>query len=142
MLAVSKGVLLATFLVPLVVLSAWGAAEFRADRISLGCKAVHTSTDSLMSMMHVVDINDLQIHVDEKSIDDMLKEAGTIAYRLLRGGVATFGFARFALGVMCGQPQDSGQVMLCNLMKLTFEAIEDELVAPLRSLLVDTIIAL
>ena len=92
--------------------------------------------------MHVVDINDLQIHVDEKSNDDMLKEAGTIAYRLLRGGVATFGFARFALGVMCGQPQDSGQVMLCNLMKLTFEAIEDELVAPLRSLLVDTIIAL
>ena len=147
---VSKGLLLATFLIALVVLSALGAADFRAGRISLGCKEVHTSTDaaachgsypeidSLMTM-HVDDVTDIHLHVDEISTDDMLREAGSIAYHLFRGGMAAFGIARIALSMMCGQPQDSGQVVLCNMMQLAFETFEDEFVVPLRSTLVDTI---
>ena len=151
---VSKGILLATFLIALVVLSALGAAEFRADRISLGCKEVQTSrdaaawhrsypeTDSLMTM-HVDDITDLDLHVDkisEIATNDMLKEAGAIAYHLFRGGMAAFGIARIVLSMMCGQPQDSGQVVLCNMMQLTFETIEDEFFAPLPSIVAGTII--
>ena len=150
---VSKGILLATFLIALVVLSALGAAHFRAARVSLGCKEVHTSrdasacrrhypkTDAIMTM-HVGDVTYSRLHVDEiseRSTDDMLREAGAIAYHLFRGGMAAFGMARIALSMMCSQPQDSGQVVLCNMMQLTFETIEDEFVAPLPSIVAGTI---
>ena len=145
---VSKGILLATFLIALVVLSALGAADFKACRVSLGYNELHTSTDaaachryypktdSLMTM-HVDDVT--YLYVDEISTDDMLREAGAIAYYLFRGGMAAFGMARIALSMICGQAQDSGQVVLCNMMQLSFETIEDEFFAPLPSIVAGTI---
>ena len=144
MLAVSKCILLATLLIPLAVRLALAATDFRAGQSDLGCKGVQMSagavactfnaeTDSLITM-HVVVVPDLHVHlhVDEMSANDMLREAGTIAHQLVRGGMAIIAISNIALSIMCDQPQDSGQVMLCNMMQLAFEAIKDEFVAALR----------
>lgn len=56
----------------------------------------------------------------------MWHEAGIMAYRVLRGTMVVVGATKVVLSIICSQPQESNEVVMCNMMRLAIESVEDE----------------
>ena len=92
----------------------------------------HSNQKWLMKLSTIVtDFSQLHVNFDEHATSDLLTTAGAISHRVLKATPLVIGMVRAGLRMVCIHPQDSGEVVLCNMMQLTFEAIEDEFAAML-----------
>ena len=67
------------------------------------------------------------------SIQELWHEAGIMAYRVLRGAMVVVGAIKLALSIACSEPRESSEVVMCNMMRLAIESVEDEVGAFLQS---------
>ena len=67
------------------------------------------------------------------SIQELWHEAGILAYRVLRGAIVVVGVIKLALSIACSELQESNDVVMCNMMRLAIESVEDEVGAFLQS---------
>lgn len=67
------------------------------------------------------------------SIQELWHEAGIMAYRVLRGAIVVVGAIKLALSIACSELQESNDVVMCNMMRLAIESVEDEVGAFFQS---------